>query len=318
MSPKIPIFPFPTFTFWFAFFFSWQSKTQNSAGKFPNPRGICCWEIFIPDFFGFFFFFLVWFGFFLFFEDFQANSSFFCSPFFPIGSHFQEVFESLEFPGFSTSRNEDFPPNLGFLGILLLPSLGSVGQSGLSLPQAFFWRFPIPKKSWKNPAKREFLPWNVSREGVKVFLVCLKEFFPNYFDFFSFFNCMSMVNLAGLERIQNPPLDPKSRIWAGRISWSQIPAGGETRGNFFFFFKSRMDLNPIFGSWGRRSPSGTFGRWKKSWKKVIFFGRGSVEFVWFVSLVRNKNHLDTLVVIPACSEPCLLYIIFFHRLDASF
>lgn len=107
---------------------------------------------------------------------------------------------------------------------------------------------------------------------------------------------MSMISLAGLGwRESKIP-----GFWAGKKTpgATSNPSWEQPEGIFKKKKKSRMDLNPIF-----LAPLERWGDGKKSWKKVIFFflGRGSVEFLWFVSLVRNKNHLDTLVVIPACS-----------------
>lgn len=146
MSLRIPIsLPFSPFSpffqvYFLGFFFLAAPAELNSE---------FCWEIpkslqdllpgggFIPNFV-------------LFFGAFPSEFFFFC-PNFPLGSHFQEVFESLlvptlEFLGFSISGNENFAPSLGFFGnFAASPSPASTGESGLNLPQAFLGFFPSQK-----------------------------------------------------------------------------------------------------------------------------------------------------------------------------
>lgn len=147
MSLRIPIslpfFPFfPLFPgLFFGVFFPGspgRAELRILLGSSQIPAGFAAWGGFYSQFFC------------CFLEHFQANSSLFC-PNFPLGSHFQEVFESLlvptlEFLGFSISGNEDFAPNLGFFGnFAASPSPGSTGESGLNLPQAFLGFLPSQK-----------------------------------------------------------------------------------------------------------------------------------------------------------------------------
>lgn len=117
---------FPSPDFIFQVFFlpgslnsEFPTWTGTILGNSQIPAGFAAWAYFIPDFF------------FCFFGEFPSKFFIFF-PNFPFGSHFQEVFESLLSPAwnsrdFPPSGNENFAPNLGFLGISLLPSPGSTG-----------------------------------------------------------------------------------------------------------------------------------------------------------------------------------------------
>lgn len=154
MSLRIPISPpffpllFPFFqVYFFGVFFLAAPAELNSE---------FCWEIpkSLQDL-------LLWGGFysqyFLVFWSISKQIILFFPPVFPSGATSKKCLSPCSSPPWNSW---DFP-SLGmrillriwdFLGILLLPpSPGSTGESGLNLPQAFLGFFPSQKKSWKIP-----------------------------------------------------------------------------------------------------------------------------------------------------------------------
>lgn len=107
---------------------------------------------------------------------------------------------------------------------------------------------------------------------------------------------------VGTERTQkNPNLDPNFGSKNLGFEQGETPgaASNPTRG---IFLKSKMDLNPIFWLLGVEEPFWNVREMEKIMEKSDFYlGQGSVEFMWFVSLVRNKN-IWTLWLLSPCAQ----------------